>query len=130
MFFLCSSCVLFAPWGNLLNHVQILKALHFNAFEADCTIEGLAVEKAGGARENIAALNLIAELCPPGRGGIWHLPELTTMPNRTPQTDSTPNFVPNRTNEWGDPIFPRKAAAAVGLSRVVPVYATTSRCAI
>ena len=113
-----------------MDDVRILKALHFGSFERDCTIEGLNGEEGGGSQENIAALRFIAHLCPPGRGGIWYLPDLAAVPNRTEQVDSAPVFVPNRTNQWGDPIFSPKAAAAVGLSHLVPVYATTSRCAI
>lgn len=97
---------------------------------------------AGGATENLAAHRLIARLCPPSRHGIWFMSDqpvsaadlisngALAVPNRSTNDADGPDFVPNRTNEWGDPIFSAKAAASVGLSHLIPVYVTKSRCAI
>ena len=93
----------------------------------------------GGSRENLAAMKVIGRLCSLGPRGIWVTSgELASaarrvavgapsVPNRATDAVGVGDFVPNQTNEWGDPIYPSKAAASVGLSHLIPVYATTSR---
>ena len=95
----------------------------------------------GGAAENRAALDLIARLCPRGRPGIWFMPDepvtseslrksgALVVPNQTSLDDDGADFVPNRANRWGDPIFALNPTVCVGLSHLIPVYADRSHCA-
>ena len=105
----------------------------------DVCLEAFDSVVGGGSRENLAAMKVIGRLCPLGPRGIWVTSgELASaarhvavgapsVPNRATEVVETDDFVPNRTNEWGDPIFSPKAADSVGLSHLIPVYAATSR---
>ena len=105
----------------------------------DVCLEVFDSSVGGGSRENLAAMKVISRLCSFGQRGIWVTSgELAlaarlvavgvpSVPNRATVAVAAGDFVPNRTNEWGDPIFSPKATGSVGLSHLIPVYATTSR---
>jgi len=129
MFLICS----FVPSETDLNRAAFLMM----TLESFCLKE-LDELAGGGSSENMAALGFIARLCPPGRPGIWYMPDVPVtaeslagsgalvVPNQAALDEDGTNFVPNRTNEWGDPIFALNPTVPVGLSRLIPVYAMSS----